>query len=97
MTIVGQTFHVAFPGQEVLVQGKFMIDGATSPRRIDWIDCASTEAGKKLPATYTLSDDAFDFAAADADMERPQDFQPEAGSLSEGLFVPDQQCPLRPA
>jgi uncharacterized protein (TIGR03067 family) len=85
MTIVDQTFHVAIPGGDALIEGKFLIDGATSPKRIDWIDSIGSDAGKKLPAIYTLSDDAFEFAAADAGMERPQDFAGGSGITIRGF------------
>ncbi|MCA1968632.1 MAG: TIGR03067 domain-containing protein [Rhizobium sp.] len=85
MTIVGETFHVAIPDGEALIEGKFMIDSATSPKRIDWIDSIGSDAGKQLPSIYTLSDDAFEFAAADADMERPQDFTGGSGITIRGF------------
>ncbi len=85
MTIVGQTFHVVIPGAGALIEGRFLIDGASFPKRIDWIDSKGSDAGKKLPAIYTLSDDAFEFAAADADMERPQDFTGGSGITIRGF------------
>lgn len=85
MTIVDETFHVAIPGGEALIEGKFVIDGSTSPKGIDWIDSTGSDAGKKLPAIYTLSDDAFEFAAADADMERPRDFKGGRGITIRGF------------
>ncbi len=85
MTIVGETFHVAIPGGEALIEGKFLIYDDMSPKRIDWIDSIGSDAGKKLPAIYTLSYDAFEFAAADADMERPQDFTGGSGITIRGF------------
>ena len=85
MTIVSETFHVAVPGEEALIEGEFIIDGSTSPKRIDWIDSIGSDAGTRLPAIYTLSDNAFVFAAADADMKRPQDFKGGSGITIRGF------------
>lgn len=85
MTIVGDTFHVAVPGEEALVEGRFVIEDSASPKSIDWIDSMGSDAGKRLPAIYTLSKDAFEFAAADADMERPQDFTGGSGITIRGF------------
>ena len=73
-TIAGQTFHVAVPGEKALIEGSFTIDGSASPKRIDWIDSIGDDAGKLIPAIYELEGDSFRFAAADADMTRPEDF-----------------------
>lgn len=76
---------MAIPGGEALIEGKFLIYDDMSPKRIDWIDSIGSDAGKKLPAIYTLSSDAFEFAAADADMERPQDFTGGSGITIRGF------------
>ena len=73
-TISGTTFHVGIPGDRTLLEGVFMLHEKTDPNAIDWIDSIGEDAGKILPAIYTLSPDQFLFAAADADMARPQDF-----------------------
>ncbi|WP_288427299.1 TIGR03067 domain-containing protein [uncultured Agrobacterium sp.] len=85
MTIAGETFHVAIPGSETLIEGKFNIDSSASPKCIDWIDSIGSDAGKKLPAIYTLGDDVFEFAAADAEMQRPQDFTGGSGITIRGF------------
>lgn len=85
MTIVGETFHVAVPGEEALIEGRFVIEDDASPKRIDWIDSIGSDAGKRLPAIYTLSQNTFEFAAADADMERPQDFTGGSGITIRGF------------
>ena len=69
MTVSGNTFHVAVPGGETLIEGNFELDTSTSPKRIDWVDSIGEDAGKIFPAIYTLSNDAFEFAAADADIK----------------------------
>lgn len=85
MTIIGETFHVAIPGAAALIEGKFLIDENTTPKRIDWVDSIGIDAGKKLPAIYTLSNEAFEFAASDADMERPKDFTGGKGITIRGF------------
>lgn len=85
MTISGSTFHVVVPGGEVMIEGNFQLDGSTTPKRIDWIDSIGEDAGKRLPAVYTLSDERFEFAAADADMNRPQDFAGGKGITIRGF------------
>ena len=85
MTISGQTFHVAVPGGETLIEGRFEIDGSKHPKEIDWIDSIGDDAGKLLPAIYTLSEDVFEFAAADADMKRPLDFTGGKGITVRGF------------
>lgn len=74
MTIAGQTFHVAVPGEEALIEGSFTMDGSTHPKRIDWIDSIGDDAGKLIPAIYEIEGDSFRFAAADPNMTRPEDF-----------------------
>ncbi|OOY05958.1 TIGR03067 domain-containing protein [Thioclava sp. F28-4] len=75
MTISGQSFHVAVPAGNTLVEGCFLLNDAADPKGIDWIDSMGEDAGKVLPAIYKLADDRFQFAAADAEMERPKTFE----------------------
>ena len=74
MTIAGNSFHVAVPGGETLIEGNFSMDSSAYPKHIDWIDSIGEDAGKTFPAIYTLTPDSFAFAAADEDMARPDDF-----------------------
>lgn len=74
MTIAGQTFHVAIPGEEPLVKGSFTMDQTTHPKRIDWIDSIGDDAGKLIPAIYEFERNGFRFAASDPDMARPEDY-----------------------
>ncbi|THV21301.1 TIGR03067 domain-containing protein [Peteryoungia ipomoeae] len=85
MTISGNRFHVAIPGGETLIEGAFVLDETTSPKAIDWIDSVGPDAGRPLPAIYTLSSDSFAFAAADADMQRPADFRGGPGVTLRGF------------
>lgn len=74
MTIAGNTFHVAVPGEETLVEGSFTMDGLHHPKHIDWIDSIGDDAGKVIPAIYEFGNGSFRFAAADTDMARPGSF-----------------------
>lgn len=74
LTIRGETFHVAVPGGAPILEGRFVLDAATAPKSITWIDATGADAGKPLPAIYTLDDTTFTFLAADADMARPDAF-----------------------
>lgn len=74
MTVTGQRFHVAVPGGETLVEGRFTMDGSRRPGSIDWIDDMGGDAGKTIPAIYELGRDSFRFAAADPGMSRPEGF-----------------------
>jgi uncharacterized protein (TIGR03067 family) len=65
-----------------------VIEDGASPKSIDWIDSMGSDAGKRLLAIYTLSKDAFEFAAADADMERPRDFTGGSGITIRGFVRP---------
>lgn len=85
MTIDGHHFHVAIPGGETLIEGAFRLDETTSPKSIDWIDSFGPDAGQSLPSIYTLSADRFEFAAADADMERPRSFSGGEGITIRGF------------
>lgn len=85
MTISGQSFHVAVPEGKTLVEGCFMLDDSADPKGIDWIDSMGEDAGKVLPAIYKLADDRFQFAAADAAMERPKTFEGGKGVSIRGF------------
>lgn len=88
LTIDGNHFHVAVPGQASIVEGSFVL-GATllSPRAIDWTDATGEDAGKTFPAIYTLANNEFAFLAADAGMPRPERFGPEGCSTGQGLTL----------
>lgn len=86
MTISGQSFHVAIPGGETLIEGRFTLDHAANPKSIDWMDSMGDDAGKTLPAIYRLADDRFEFAAADADMARPEGFHGGQGITIRGFI-----------
>lgn len=85
LTVSGTTFHVAVPGGEALIEGIFDLDSAASPKRIDWIDSIGEDKGKRLPSIYALSVGTFEFAAADAGMDRPHDFAGGEGITVRGF------------
>eukprot|EP01030_Chromulinospumella_sphaerica_P011204 gene11204-11003_t len=70
-TIEGDQFRVMTQDGEVLLQGSFTLDANTTPKSITWIDAIGADAGKHLPASYTLDDERFVFIAADEGMPRP--------------------------
>lgn len=73
-TIEGDQFQVMTLEGEVLLKGRFTLDASTTPKSITWIDAIGADAGKSLPASYTLDDKYFVFIAADEGMPRPTHF-----------------------
>lgn len=78
-TIEGDQFRVMTLNGEVLLQGCFTLDASTTPKSITWIDAIGADAGKSLPASYTLDDEHFVFIAADEGMPRPTHFSTTPG------------------
>ena len=72
-------FEVRTVEGELLLEGRFEIDASTTPRSITWTDAMGPDAGKRLPAIYTLEGDRFVFIAADEDMPRPRVFRTTPG------------------
>ncbi|QJI21201.1 MULTISPECIES: TIGR03067 domain-containing protein [unclassified Pseudomonas] len=78
-TIEGNQFRVTTQEGEVLLQGCFTLDASTTPKSITWIDAIGADAGKRLPASYTLDGERFVFIAADEGMPRPTRFSTTRG------------------
>ena len=78
-TIAGDRFEVKTVSGEVLLEGRFFLDGTTVPKSITWVDAIGDDAGKHLPASYRLEGDTFVFIAADEGMPRPASFKTGAG------------------
>jgi len=78
-TIEGDQFRVTTQEGEVLLQGCFTLDASTTPKSITWIDAIGADAGKRLPASYTLDGERFVFIAADEGMPRPTRFSTTPG------------------
>lgn len=77
--IRGNHFSVRTPAGDVLLEGSFELDATTDPKSITWIDSIGADAGKHLPAIYTLANDRFVFIAADEGMPRPGQFHTMLG------------------
>ncbi|MGL5998571.1 MAG: TIGR03067 domain-containing protein [Pseudomonas proteolytica] len=78
-TIEGDQFRVTTQDGEVLLQGCFTLDASTAPKSITWIDAIGADAGKRLPASYSLDDNQLVFIAADEGMPRPTRFSTAPG------------------
>ncbi|GGL26091.1 hypothetical protein GCM10009091_04840 [Pseudomonas brenneri] len=78
-TIDGNQFWVTTLDGKVLLKGRFTLDATTTPKSITWIDAIGADAGKQLPASYTLDNDQFVFIAADEGMPRPVRFSTTPG------------------
>ncbi|MCX7512687.1 TIGR03067 domain-containing protein [Frateuria sp. STR12] len=85
-TIRGDRFAVHTRAGELLLKGRFLLDAATMPRSITWIDAIGPDAGRQLPASYRLDGDRFVFIAADEGMPRPVEFRTVPG-LTMRAFV----------
>jgi uncharacterized protein (TIGR03067 family) len=77
--ITGDRFVVRSPSGDLLLEGSFTIDGTVIPKAITWIDSIGPDAGKQLPAIYTLQDDVFAFIASDEGEPRPTEFRTRLG------------------
>ncbi|KAF0866508.1 TIGR03067 domain-containing protein [Pseudomonas sp. LD120] len=77
--IEGNQFRVVTVTGELLLGGRFTLDSSTTPKSITWIDAIGLDAGKRLPASYQLTDDDFVFIAADQGQPRPTQFRTGPG------------------
>jgi uncharacterized protein (TIGR03067 family) len=84
-TIEGAQFSVYTPEGVLVLAGSFVLDATTSPRSITWIDSMGPDAGKALPAIYTLEGDEFTFIAADEGCPRPSAFRSTLGLTMRSL------------
>jgi uncharacterized protein (TIGR03067 family) len=64
VAIVGDTFVVTLADGSTPISGKFRLDPTTDPKTIDWLDEVGEDAGKTIPAIYSLQGDRFTFCAA---------------------------------
>jgi uncharacterized protein (TIGR03067 family) len=64
-------FSVRAADGRLLLEGRIELDASVAPKAITWIDASGPDAGKRLPASYALADDRFEFVAADAGCPRP--------------------------
>lgn len=77
--IEGAQFFVRTVEGELLLAGSFTMDATTSPKSITWVDSMGPDAGKLLPAIYTLKGDRFVFVASDEGRPRPTEFKTVEG------------------
>jgi uncharacterized protein (TIGR03067 family) len=64
-------FSVRAADGRVLLEGRFELDASVAPKAITWIDASGADKGKRLPASYALAGDRFEFVAADEGCPRP--------------------------
>lgn len=80
LTIIdGHRFRVLTLQGELLLEGRFTLDAAATPKAITWIDAMGPDAGLSLPASYRLDGDRFVFIAADAGAPHPSAFRTVPG------------------
>src|SRR4051812_45816895 len=60
-TFAGMQWTVRAPDGTIVLAGAFTLDASTEPKSIDWLDSMGDDAGKTLPAIYTLDGDRFVF------------------------------------
>lgn len=78
-TVSADRFTVHTVDGTVLLEGTFILDAATEPKSVTWIDATGPDAGKQLPASYVLDGDSFVFIAADTGAPRPTIFRTTQG------------------
>lgn len=78
-TFTGNHFSVRTIEGRLLLEGAFELDVSTHPKSITWIDSIGEDQGKRLPASYTLQDDRFEFIAGNEGLPRPTEFRTERG------------------
>ena len=81
VAIVGDTFVVTLADGSTPISGKFRLDPTTDPKTIDWLDEVGEDAGKTIPAIYSLQGDRFTFCAAYEGGERPREFRTRPGHV----------------
>ena len=79
LRVVGTHFSVTTTEGDVLLTGTFELGATTEPKSITWIDAIGPDAGKRLPASYTLDTNRFVFIAADEGAPRPTVFRTTPG------------------
>jgi len=79
--VSGNRFDVRAQDGALLLEGSFKLDSSKLPRQIDWTDDIGADAGKTLPAIYTLDADRFVFVAADPGAPRPTAFRAGPGQV----------------
>src|SRR6266542_3394396 len=63
------------------IRGTYRLDPTKSPKTVDWLDSVGEDAGKTIPAIYSLNGDRFTFCAAYTGQERPTQFRTKLGGV----------------
>lgn len=92
-TFLGDTYVVTLADGSTPIKGTYKLDPAKTPKTVDWLDSVGDDAGKTLPAIYSLEGDRFIFCAAYPGQARPTEFRTRPGHV---LRVSQRQTPAAP-
>src|SRR5262249_36244116 len=81
VTFTGETFVVTLADVRVAIKGTFKLDPTREPKAVDWTDTFGPDAGKTLPAIYSLVGDRLVFCVADEGQARPTEFRTRPGQV----------------
>jgi uncharacterized protein (TIGR03067 family) len=81
VAFVGNRYVVRRADDTIVIKGRFRVHPAQTPKGIDWMDTIGADAGRTLPAIYTLEDDQLLFCAADHGQPRPSEFCSAPGQV----------------
>ena len=79
VTFENNNFEVKSAEGNILIKGIFTINPNVVPKEIDWNDTYGSDAGKKFPAIYEISENTLSFCVANENMPRPSEFTPKLG------------------
>ena len=78
---LGDTFVVTLADGSTPIKGTYELDPTKDPKTVDWLDTIGENAGKMLPAIYSLENDRFIFCAAYSGLSRPTEFRTRPGQV----------------
>ena len=81
MTFTGDAFVVTLADGSIPIKGTYRLDPTRDPKTVDWLDAIGEDAGKTLPAIYSLEGDRLVFCAAGPGQERPTEFRTRPGHV----------------
>lgn len=81
LTVTGNSFVVTRADGSIAIKGTIEIDPTREPKAIDWADTFGPDAGKTLPAVYSLKGDRLTFCAANEGQPRPTGFRARKGQV----------------
>jgi uncharacterized protein (TIGR03067 family) len=79
VTFTGNEFTVTSAKGEILLKGTFLLDAATIPRQVTWIDATGPDQGKPVSAIYSISGDELVFVYTRDGAIKPTDFRADPG------------------